>query len=94
MEERSVVSERGRTYYWIEKCVRPERENLVFLPGLTADHRLFDGQIQHFSGRHTVLTWDAPAHREVKAPTRTFPTDIWRKSFKRSWTGKKSGRQC
>lgn len=62
MEERSVVSERGRTYYWIEKCVRPERENLVFLPGLTADHRLFDGQIQHFSGRHTVLTWDAPAH--------------------------------
>ena len=35
---------------------------MVFLPGLTADHRLFDGQIQHFSGRHTVLTWDAPAH--------------------------------
>lgn len=35
---------------------------MVFLPGLTADHRLFDKQIEYFEGRENVLVWDAPGH--------------------------------
>lgn len=35
---------------------------LVFLPGLTADHRLFDRQVEAFESQHNCLVWDAPAH--------------------------------
>ena len=38
--------------------------SLIFLPGLTADHRLFDRQIAYFEGKYRVLVWDAPAHGE------------------------------
>jgi pimeloyl-ACP methyl ester carboxylesterase len=34
----------------------------VFLPGLTADHRLFDKQVAYFEGKNNVLVWDAPGH--------------------------------
>ena len=37
---------------------------LVFLPGLTADHRLFDKQIEYFKGRYNVFVWDAPGHAD------------------------------
>lgn len=45
---------------------------LVFLPGLTADHRLFDKQMEHFSGRVNCLVWDPPAHGE----SRPYPLDF------------------
>lgn len=32
------------------------------LPGLTADHHLFDKQVEHFEGRYNCFVWDAPAH--------------------------------
>ena len=35
---------------------------LVFLPGLTADHHLFDKQIAYFEGKYSVFVWDAPGH--------------------------------
>lgn len=35
---------------------------LVFLPGLTADHRLFDKQVEEFEPKFNCLVWDAPAH--------------------------------
>ena len=35
---------------------------LVFLPGLTADHRLFEQQLTHFRNRAHCLVWDPPAH--------------------------------
>ena len=52
----------GEIHYWVN-APRPRSEPaLVFLPGLTADHRLFDKQIGHFEGKCRVLTWDAPEH--------------------------------
>ena len=50
----------------------PERKTLVFLPGLTADHRLFDKQFPFFAGRYNLLTWDAPGH----ALSRPFTLDF------------------
>ncbi len=35
---------------------------LVFLPGLTADYRLFDKQAEYFAGKYRILIWDAPGH--------------------------------
>ena len=43
-----------------------ERPALVFLPGLTADHRLFDKQVEEFAETHRVITWDAPGHLESR----------------------------
>lgn len=61
MEEKYVESGRGRIFYWTEKA-SPCMDYLVFLPGLTADHHLFDIQIQYFARSYNVLVWDAPAH--------------------------------
>ncbi|MGI6508365.1 MAG: alpha/beta fold hydrolase [Saccharofermentanales bacterium] len=42
------------------KIRHPEHPNLVFLPGLTADHRLFDKHIEYFESRRNGFVWDAP----------------------------------
>lgn len=60
MEEKTFLTQSGRIHYWISEVV--EGPTLVFLPGLTADHRLFDKQIAHFEGKYTCLVWDAPGH--------------------------------
>ena len=38
------------------------KNTLVFLPGLTADHRLFEQQIEYFKDKYNVFVWDAPGH--------------------------------
>lgn len=62
MTEKSINSDRGSVYYWVSKHPDKNAETIVFLPGLTANHHLFDFQISYFSDRFTVLVWDAPAH--------------------------------
>lgn len=37
---------------------------LVFLPGLTADYRLFEKQITHFCGKYDLFVWNAPGHTD------------------------------
>ncbi|MDD4509160.1 MAG: alpha/beta hydrolase [Eubacteriaceae bacterium] len=62
MIEKRLVTSSGSIHYWIsEKGDDPETA-LVFLPGLTADHRLFDKQVAAFEGKVQVLVWDAPGH--------------------------------
>lgn len=61
MEERIYQTRCGTIHYWIS-VLNPDTITLVFLPGLTADHRLFDKQIQYFENKYNVLVWDAPAH--------------------------------
>lgn len=41
MTEKQHNTAQGAIHYWTND-IRPERQSLVFLPGLTADHRLFD----------------------------------------------------
>lgn len=51
----------GVVRYWISfGCAKAPQ--LVFLPGLTANHRLFDRQIEHFESRASCLVWDPPSH--------------------------------
>ena len=61
MIEKRYESHRGTVTYWISR-----QENgklpLVLLHGLTADHTLFDKQVEAFQGERTLLTWDAPGH--------------------------------
>ena len=51
----------GVIHYWIRK-EKGAKVTLVFLPGLTADHHLFDKQIAYFEGKYSVFVWDAPGH--------------------------------
>ena len=51
----------GNIHYWLN-LVDENKVTLVFLPGLTADHRLFDKQIEYFENKYNVFVWDAPGH--------------------------------
>ncbi len=61
MAEKIFQTRCGVIHYWTNH-LQEDRKTLVFLPGLTADHRLFDKQVQHFSSNYNVLVWDAPGH--------------------------------
>lgn len=63
MNKRIYVTQSGSIHYWIN-IINPEDITLVFLPGLTADHRLFEKQIECFENRYNVFVWDAPGHNE------------------------------
>lgn len=68
--EKIYRTESGDIHYWLTPG-DPERPCLVFLPGLTADHHLFDKQVSAFSG-YNRLVWDAPGH----AASRPFALDF------------------
>ena len=66
MEEKTYQTPCGTIHYWTNVS-HSDEITLVFLPGLTADHRLFDKQIQYFENRYNVIVWDAPAHASSSA---------------------------
>lgn len=61
MLEKTLDTANGSVRYWVSSRVDGPFQ-LVFLPGLTADHRLFDKQIEHFKEHVTCLVWDPPSH--------------------------------
>ncbi len=62
MQEHIFETNCGPIHYWIHRHSEPDRPVLVFLPGLTTDHRLFDKQVEFFKDQYTVFVWDAPGH--------------------------------
>lgn len=71
MTEKILRVKQGDIHYWVENA-RPGRATLVFLPGLTADHRLFERQLPYFAQSCNTLVWDAPGH----ASSRPFSLDF------------------
>ena len=71
--EKVYVTPSGDIHYWITPG-SPEKPWLVFLPGLTADHHLFDRQIPAFPACNR-LVWDAPGHGESRPFALTFSLD-------------------
>ena len=85
MTEKIFETSSGVIHYWTNDLC-PGRKTLVFLPGLTADHHLFDRQFEAFEKEYNVtgkelvteqlqfnlLTWDAPGH----AASRPFRLDF------------------
>ena len=51
----------GTIHYW-SSILSMDAITLIFLPGLTADHRLFDKQVECFEEKYNIIVWDAPAH--------------------------------
>ena len=64
----------GDIHYWT--CfVEKERPWLVFLPGLTADHHLFDRQMVELGKKYNCLVWDAPGHGRSRPFALRFSMD-------------------
>ncbi|HPX59956.1 MAG TPA: alpha/beta hydrolase [Bacteroidales bacterium] len=61
LTEKTHETASGIIHYWINN-IDTDMLTLVFLPGLTADHRLFEKQIDYFKDKYNVFVWDAPAH--------------------------------
>ena len=61
MIERGFETPCGTIRYWVD-ALPGNGPALVFLPGLTADHRLFEKQVEHFRGKVSLLVWDPPGH--------------------------------
>lgn len=51
----------GNIRYWVS-VTDAKMPWLVFLPGLSADHTLFEKQLEHFGPLYNCFVWDAPAH--------------------------------
>jgi len=62
MTEKKLMTRCGIIRYMITEKTDHDRPTLLFLPGLTADHRLFDKQIACFEPEYNVFVWDAPGH--------------------------------
>ena len=61
MQEKTYATPRGTIHYWVS-ALPSGGSALALLPGLTADHRLFDKQVEYFEGKASLLVWDAPGH--------------------------------
>ncbi len=61
MVEKTYKTPCGKIHYWVSE-VEAGRVSLIFLPGLTASHRLFDKQVEYFEGKYNIFVWDAPGH--------------------------------
>lgn len=64
MEKRFVEDENGRVWYWITDNAKDD--TIFFMHGLTANHTMFEKQIEYFKDKYNVIAWDAPLHGESR----------------------------
>lgn len=61
MEHKQITAQGGIVHYWIDKK-ESNSECIVFTHGVTADHTMFEKQIDFFSDKYTIVLWDVPMH--------------------------------
>lgn len=61
LRQKRYDTESGTIAYWVSTDPVPDAPWLVLLPGLTADHRLFEPQIAHFTDAAAAAATDATA---------------------------------
>ena len=61
MIEKNIYTENGTLYYW-HTDIDSTKKTLFLLHGLTANHTMFEKQVNFFKNGYNVITWDAPAH--------------------------------
>lgn len=61
-EHKMVESVNGTTHYWISSNENKDAPCIVFTHGVTANHMMFERQLEFFSKDYTVITWDVPLH--------------------------------
>lgn len=61
MEHKQITAQGGIVHYWIDKK-KSDPDCIVFTHGVTADHTMFEKQIEFFSNKYTIILWDVPMH--------------------------------
>ncbi len=61
MEHKSIQSARGEVHYWISRSEKHSK-TLVFTHGLTANHEMFEKQVEFFKQSYHIIVWDVPLH--------------------------------
>ena len=71
MEHKTIKGVGGEVHYWISRTNHRSNEVIVFTHGLTADHTMYEKQIEFFQKEYTVIVWDVPLHG-LSIPYRNF----------------------
>jgi pimeloyl-ACP methyl ester carboxylesterase len=61
MEHKQIAAQGGTVHYWIDRG-SVGSDCIVFTHGVTADHTMFEMQVDFFRGKYTVILWDIPLH--------------------------------
>ncbi len=75
MKEKLTITENGKVFYLISDSWDEQRETIFFFHGLTADHTMFEAQLDYFEGKYNLIAWDAPCHGKSR-PFDKFSFDI------------------
>ena len=62
MKRQERKTSRGTVYYWISRNENEHAKCIVFTHGLTADHSMFQMQVEYFKSEYTIIAWDVPLH--------------------------------
>jgi len=71
MEHKVIHSDNGEVHYWIQRNRDTATKCIILTHGVTADHTMFEKQVDYFMPRYTVITWDIPLHG-LSRPYRNF----------------------
>ena len=62
MEHKTICGVGGEVHYWISRPENTPNRCIVFTHGLTANHTMFEKQIEYFKDRYIVIVWDVHMH--------------------------------
>ena len=71
MEHKTICVVGGEVHYWISRPENTPNRCIVFTHGLTANHTMFEKQIDYFKDRYIVIVWDVPMH-VLSVPYKNF----------------------
>ena len=66
MKRESIDMSGGIVFYWSSGIIDSMRDTVFFMHGMTADHTMFEKQIDAFKEEFNLVLWDAPAHGESR----------------------------
>lgn len=70
MQHKLISAQGGTVHYWIN--IKENADDcIVFTHGVTADHTMFEKQLEYFAGKYTIVLWDVPMHG-LSSPYRNF----------------------
>lgn len=71
MEHKTISGVGGEVHYWISRPQTTPKGAIVFTHGLTANHTMYEKQVDYFKENYIVITWDVPMHG-LSIPYKSF----------------------
>lgn len=61
MEHKKINGVGGEVHYWISRPEATPKGAIVFTHGLTANHTMYEKQVEYFKNEYIIITWDVPS---------------------------------